>query len=294
MARLPCLLLLGALTCAPACAGGKKPAVPVVDHVVVITVDGLRPDALAAAPAPTLQAIMAASVAGAARAVEMPETLPSHLSMASGVPPSVHGVTFNNDRNVEFGRDTVFSRVHAAGGRTGLYYGKSKLRMMAPRGSADVLHGNTPGNDAPGRIGAVASRFVQDFDRQAFKLAWVQLREPDWEGHNFGWMSDKYLAALRAADLEVGRILAAIAASEHAAGTAVILTSDHGGEGDSHGADRTELSFRVPFACRVPGLEPGTLRDTVPLTALAPTVLALLGLPALPDNGAPVADCLPR
>lgn len=294
VSRVPLLALLGALACAPACAAPGKAPVPLVDHVVVITVDGLRPDALAAAPAPNLQALLAGSVAGEARAVEMPETLPSHVSMAAGVPPSVHGVTFNNDRNQELARDTIFNRVHDSGGRTGLYYGKTKLRMLAPRGSADIAYGNVIGQDQLGMIGRVAQRFVDDFDRQAFRLAWVQLREPDWEGHNFGWMSDRYLAALRAADAEVGRILAAIAASEHAAGTAVLLTSDHGGEGNSHHGGGTELSFRVPFACRVPGVAPRKLRDPVPLTAVAPTVLALLGLPALPDNGAPVRACLPR
>lgn len=291
---MPLLVFLGACACAPACAAPEKPASPVVDHVVIITVDGLRPDAIAAAPAPNLQALLASGVAGEARAIEMPETLPSHLSMASGLPPSVHGVTFNNDRNVEFGRDTIFTRVHEDAGRTGLYYGKSKLRMMAPRGSADVTYGNVKGRDELGMIGPVTRRFVEDFDREAFRLAWVHLREPDWEGHNFGWMSPQYLAALRAADAEVGRILAAIAASEHAAGTAVILTSDHGGEGNSHHGGGTALSFRVPFVCRVPGVKPGTLRGAVPLPAVAPTVLALLGLPALPDNGEPIQGCLPR
>lgn len=290
------LAACAALAGTPACAASPRPAAPAVDHVVVITVDGVRPDAVAAAPAPHLQALMAAGIAGEARAVEMPETLPSHLTMASGLPPSVHGVTFNIDRGAEFGRDTLFSRVHAAGGRTGLYFGKSKLLMMAPRGSADVVFGNGPkgAGDERGRIGAVAARFVADFDREAYRLAWVHLREPDWEGHNHGWMSPQYLAALRAADAEVGRILAAIDASGHGAGTAVILTSDHGGEGDSHGADRTELSFRVPFACRVPGVRPGRLRETIALTDLAPTVLALLALPDLPDaKGRAVAACLP-
>lgn len=287
---IACAVLVGFAHASPAADAPAR-------HVVVITVDGLRPDALAAAPATNIQRLAKSGGHGTARAVEIPETLPSHLTLASGLPPSVHGVTFNDDRGASFGRDTLFTQVHEDGWPTALYYGKSKLVMLAPRDSADVLYGPGPKNadGERGRIEAVAGRFARDFPKHGFRLAWVHLREPDWEGHNHGWMSDAYLAALREADRQVGVVLEAIEGSRYAARTAVILTSDHGGDGDSHGAHRPETSWRVPFMCKVPGAGSAQLGDGMTLADLAPTVLAILGLPPLAGaTGTVIRGCLPR
>lgn len=286
VALLCCALLL------PAPAAAR----PAVRHVVIITVDGLRPDAIAAAPAPRLQALAARGAASlAARVAEIPETLPSHVSMATGVPPSVHGVTWNSDQDRTLERDTLFTRVHEAGGRTGLYFGKSKLRLLAPRGSADVSWGPAPRGAAleRGAVDAVAARFAADFPRERFRLAWVHLREPDWAGHTHGWMSAPYLAAVRQADAAVGVMLEAIAASGLGARTAVLVTSDHGGEGTSHGDGRGETSWLIPWICQGPGRRGATIARPPTQLDVAPTVLAWLELAPPPDaRGRAIAECL--
>src|SRR5690348_12567899 len=107
------------------------PAPPPADHVVLISVDGLRPDAIAAAPAPRIAAPAAGGGASlAAGAVELPLTLPSHVTMVTGVRPSVHGVTWNGDRaGTQLERPSVYTRVHEAGRSAALYFGKAKLRI---------------------------------------------------------------------------------------------------------------------------------------------------------------------
>lgn len=284
------LLCCGLALAAPLGAGSGA-----VRHVVVITVDGLVPDALAAAP--RLQALAQQGAASrAARVVEAPETLPSHVSMATGVPPSVHGVTYNRDEGLTLARDTLFTRVHDAGGRTGLYFGKSKLLLLAPRDSADIVWGPGPRNADPerGLVKTVAARFAADFPRERFALAWVHLREPDWEGHNHGWMGPEYLAAVRQADAAVGVVLDAIEASGLGGATAVLVTSDHGGEGKSHGHGRGEGSWIVPWICRAPGARPRAIEPAPSLLDVGPTVLAWLGLPPLPESrGHAVKACLP-
>jgi arylsulfatase A-like enzyme len=253
-----------------------------VDHVVVIVVDGLLADGPATA---------------AARAVEQPETLPSFMTLATGLPPSNHGVTWNNDRGGEHAGETLFSRVHGAGRRTGLYYGKTKLTLLAPRNSADVLFG--PGRDGAlrerRRAAVIAARFAAAFPREGFGLALVHFVEPDSAGHDHGWMSAPYLAAVAQVDRAVGEVLRAIEASGRAGATAVLLTSDHGGEGTNHGVGRGETSWRIPFACRVPGVQPSAIASAVTLMDVAPTALALLGLENLPGaQGRPVPACLGR
>lgn len=288
------LAVLGFAACAA--APPQAPA-PAVEHVVVVVVDGLRPDAIAAARAPNLQRLVKAGAASAtARVVERPETLPAFLTMVTSLPPSVHGVTYNQDREQTYPGETLFTRAHGAGRRTGLYYGKSKLAMLAPRGSADRSAGPGPRQAAPerGTSTALAAHFAEDFAHERLVLALVHLREPDEAGHEHGWMSAQYLAAIAIADQALGTILGAIDASGLAPRTAVLLTADHGGERDSHGAGRGEASWLIPFICRVPGTAPGKIAGPVTLLDLAPTVLALLGLPALPEaQGHTIAACLP-
>lgn len=78
---------------------------------------------------------------------------------------------------------------------------------------------------------------------------------PDRNGHRFGWMSPQYLDAVERTDHQIGRILRLIrrrdALREH---LAVILTSDHGGNGLHH-TDTTDVrNFRVPFMVWRPGV----------------------------------------
>lgn len=290
MRRLRCALL------AIAAVAGPAGAAPPVEHVVIIVVDGLRPDAIARAPAPNLQALVkAAAYSESARAVEKPETLASHMSMVTGLPASAHGVTWNDDRDQPYAGDTIFTRVHAAGRRTGLYFGKSKLVMLAPRGSADRVWG--PGRNKThrerGTSAALAARFAEDFPRDRPALVLLNLLEADAAGHNHGWMTPEYFAALGVVDAALGSILRTIEGSGRAGRTAVLMTADHGGEGDNHGIGRGETSWLIPFACRVPGVAPRPITTPVTLMDLAPTTLALLKLPALPAQGRVVTECLP-
>ena len=137
---------------------------------------------------------------------------------------------------------------------------------------------------------------MQDlFARERFALTFVHFDETDAAGHRHGWMSAEYLGAVGVADQALGTILAAIEASGRAGVTAVLVTADHGGERDNHGTGRGETSWLIPFICRVPGAPPARIEGAVTLLDVAPTVLALLGLPALPDaQGRAVPECLAR
>lgn len=84
------LILLGS------CAAPKlAPAAP--EHVVIVSVDGLRPEFyLGNYEAPTLRAMVAGG--GSARAVESvypSSTYPAHATIATGVSPARHGVVAN-------------------------------------------------------------------------------------------------------------------------------------------------------------------------------------------------------
>jgi predicted AlkP superfamily pyrophosphatase or phosphodiesterase len=292
--RGPRAVLLWAVVLIAGCAGQSAP--PLDRHLVLIIVDGLRPDAIAAAGARNIQGLLKESAHTLkARTVDPPETLPSHVSMATGLLPDAHGVHHNTDQGGTLSAPTVFTGVRAAGGRSALYFGKSKLALLSGPGNADLLWGPRPrGVELErGAVALVAARFAADFPRERFNFSFVHLREPDGAGHRHGWMSQPYFEALREADAAVGVILQAIAASDIAGRTAVILTTDHGGENKTHQSG-SEASMLIPWMCRAPGIRAGAIGEPVRNVDTAPTVLALLGLPALPDTaGHAVAACLP-
>ena len=293
---LPVLLLLASCAGVPATIAAPPPKNSRVQHVVLITVDGLRPDAIAAAPARNIQQLMKQSAASLnARTTGTPETLPSHTSMVTGLPPDQHGVTYNTDKGDRLDTPSIFTRVQEAGGKTALLFGKAKMIMLAGPQGADTAQGPGPGEsdwDA-GADRRLAARFAEEFPKQRFMLSMIHLRDPDYIGHKQGWMSAPYLAAVRESDAAVGIILKAIAGSGLAKKTAVLLTADHGGEGDRHWSE-SELSLVIPWLCRAPGVKPASITGTPRTVDVAPTVLAWLGLPPLPGiDGKAVRACLP-
>jgi len=284
--------LAALLALATADASAADPGMP----VVFILIDGLRPDAIAAAPAPELSKAMTQGPSTlVAHTVEPSETLPAHVSMATGVPPSQHGVITNKELGRPITLENVFSRVHASGGTTALYHGKSKLMDLAEPRAIDVRVGRDRNEKdwSRGAMDNLARTFADDFSARGFAFTWIHLREPDLVGHKEAWMSPAYLAAVREADVALGVVLRAIAASPHAAQTAIIVTADHGGHDKVHwdGGDVDEL---VPWVCIVPGVRSGAAPAEVTVLDVPSTILALLRLPPLPGGTQPVKACLAR
>ncbi|MBQ0943235.1 sulfatase [Ideonella sp. 4Y16] len=100
-----------------------------------------------------------------------------------------------------------------------------------------------------------------------------------------------YLASISWVDAQIGRLLAALAASPHADTTTVVFWSDHGfmlGEKFHwHKMALWEHATRVPFLIRRPGQTTGAVVNApVSLADLAPTLLGLHGLtPAYSMDG---------
>src|SRR5688572_28824942 len=86
---------------APAPAAPVSAATPrgrLTDHVIVISIDGLRPDAIERYGAATLQRLMReGSYSLAATTIVPSRTLPSHTSMLTGADLEKHGVTWNSE-----------------------------------------------------------------------------------------------------------------------------------------------------------------------------------------------------
>jgi predicted AlkP superfamily pyrophosphatase or phosphodiesterase len=252
-------------------------------HVVVISIDGLRPDAIEKFGARTLQELMRqGSYTLAAQTIMPSRTLPSHTSMLTGEEPEQHGITWNSNETDDHGVvavPTIFAKAHEAGFRTAAFFSKGKFNHLEVPNSLD--HTEAPeGNDKWS-----ASRTVASVERylatERPNLLFVHIGEPDYAGHKFSWMSTFYGSAVRKADRAVDRVLAAADKAYGAGNYTVIVTADHGGHGWSHGSeDRRDVT--IPWITWGKGVQGGTvLGDGVRTMDTAVTALWLLGLDGL-------------
>src|SRR6478609_5265107 len=98
-------------------------------HVVIISEDGLRPDALMDVLPPIHQGIMKrAAYSLTARTIRRASTLPSHAAMLSGFDVKEHGLYWNSwkpDRGY-IHVPTVFDAAKASGAQSAAFIGKRK------------------------------------------------------------------------------------------------------------------------------------------------------------------------
>jgi predicted AlkP superfamily pyrophosphatase or phosphodiesterase len=283
------LLLASAAACVPPSVA--RPALPEarVGHVVVISIDGLRPDAIPAAPAENLLRMMEEGAhAREARTILPSRTLPSHTSMLTGVQPAVHGITWNDERVEVEGRvqvPTVFSVAGEAGVHTAAFFGKAKFRhLVLPGAPRDV---EAPWGSEVVLAPRMAEQVLHYLRFRRPRLLFVHLPDPDIAGHSLGWMSTGYRWAVRRSDAAVELIRRA-AVEAFDGDVVVIVTADHGGHGTDHGTDAPE-DVRIPWIAWGAGVVPGEIAEPLSTTATAATALWLLGVPVPEDwEGRPV------
>jgi arylsulfatase A-like enzyme len=295
VARIRSIVLvaaLGAVTMsASACAGRAQfpigPVAQVVatnaatDHVIVISVDGLRPDAIARYETPTFRRLMVEGSHSLKATTIMPSrTLPSHTSMLTGLEPAAHGVTWNSERLDEHGHvavPTIFAAASRAGLETAAFFSKAKFRHLEVPGS--LGYSQAPGG-WPGKWSAdkTTDDVAAYLEVARPNLLFVHIGEPDYAGHLFGWMSGPYGWAVEEADEEIGQLLEA---ADEAFGTGnytVLLTSDHGGHGRDHGSDDPR-DITIPWIAWGEGVAEGrVLEDGIRTMDTAATALWLLGV----------------
>jgi arylsulfatase A-like enzyme len=283
-------VLLGAACVRPAQApdGATAQGAPrsvaqgrVTNHVLIISIDGLRPDAIERFNAATLQRLMREGTYSRDAQTILPSTtLPSHTSMLTGVDIDVHGVTWNSNEMSHLGPvtvPTVFGLAHAAGFRTAAFFGKGKLAHLHVPRTLDYVWSL---NSEISWFGS-AQRTLKDVERHLAgaspNLLFIHLAEPDYAGHLFGWMGRSYERAVIAADRAIALLIARADARFGPRGYTVIVTADHGGHGRTHGTD-DPLDTTIPWIVWGEGVRVGTALAPVHTTDTAATALWLLGV----------------
>lgn len=275
------------------CGGAASPVAPVVPpvtaapiRVVIVSIDGLRPDALQQVNPPNMMALAAkGAYTWQAQTITPSNTLPSHVSVLTGYLPARHGITWDDylPANGPIKVPTLFVAARRAGRRTALVSGKEKFNTLRDTAEMDVFVGGTRA-DADVADQAVAQLYA------GADLLFVHLPDVDLAGHATSWMSAAYKVKVAKADEALGRIMAALPEN-----TTLIVTADHGGHASAHGtSDRLDMT--IPWIIAGPRIRPGHA-ITAPVSTLDTTATAafILSLTLPADiNGKPVMEAFAR
>ena len=246
--------------------------------VILISIDGMRPDGFQQCGNPYVSDILQQgryTLSG--QSVYPTWTFPVHYSVFHGISPERHGITENYYRKPREYVNGLMEHLKANGKTTAMFYGWETIRQVAGSSAVDYAEYY----DAAAATGA---------DRYLTQQAIVCLQEdkPDFlflylvdtddrGGHAYGWMSKKYLSVLSKA-IDCVKMIREAAGEEYT----VLIMTDHGGHGKSHGTDLPE-DMTIPFFALGPDFEGGSLFSGFTVLDIAPTVSELMGL--APDPG---------
>lgn len=240
-------LLLAAFVaaCAPAARPASAPAPAAEQTVVLVSLDGFRPDYLTRGVTPNLEALARRGVRAQWMTPSFPtKTFPNHYTLVTGLLPDHHGVVSNNMLDDELGpfRMSLRSAV-----RDARWWGGEPVWVTAEQQGVTAGAMFWPGSEAPIK-GTYASHWIPfdeafpDAARVDSVLAWLAppsgpparfvtlyYSDVDGAGHRHGPNAGVALDdALRTVDAMIGRLVAGIAERGMTDRVNVIIVSDHG------------------------------------------------------------------
>jgi predicted AlkP superfamily pyrophosphatase or phosphodiesterase len=264
---------------------------PKVERVLIVSFDGLRPDAIEAANMETVRELMqSGAYTLTAQTISPSLTLPAHASMLVGTCPAKHIVRWNlyvPQNGYALGTD-IFDLARAVDLRTVMVVAKEKLRQVTEPTSTDYF----AFIDKTDRIEDFSTvlRLALNQINEGFGLMFVHFGEGDIEGHASGWMSRAQLGVYGREDRGLGSMIQTLKDKGLYETTLIIVTSDHGGHDSTHGTDLPE-DMTIPWVISGPGIVPGELQTQVHTMDTAATAAFALGLPIPPDwDGIPVYE----
>ena len=240
--------------------------------VIMILVDGMRPDAVPACGSDYAAELLATSAcAMKARTVFPSVTLPCHMSLFHSVDPDRHGILSNTYTPQVRPVEGLLERLDLAEKKSAFFYTWEELRDLSrPDHLACAVMLNQ--HKARGTDRAITRAAIDYINRESPDFLFLYLGETDEVGgHDTGWMSETYMGCVRNA-LDCVRLVR----EGIPAGYDLILLADHGGHGRGHGSDLPE-DMTIPVILNGPSFAPGLSLEDVSIKDVAPTVAEMLG-----------------
>ena len=247
-----------------ACGKPAPPAPPPRPSVVLITLDTTRADAITPEITPNIEQLMKRGVYFRQAYTAVPQTLPAHVTMLTGIYPAAHGV-HENARPLAGDHPTIAEKLRASGYHTAAFVSAFALarRFGVARGF-EVFdddfgeRAERPANETTDR----ALAWLAQQKNEPFFL-WVHYYDPHYpytppEPYRTRFAKQPYQGEVAFMDSEVGRLTAALKGS-----VAIVVAGDHGeGLGDhgesQHGNLLYQSTMHVPLLLIARGVKSGT------------------------------------
>ncbi len=247
-AALASLCVLAGCAAAPrstAATGSiATPAAAMHDSVLLVSIDGFRADYLDLGITPNLARIAGEGVRARWMTPSYPSlTFPNHYSIVTGLVPDHQGIVHNTMSDAALGGFTLSNRMAVGDSRwwggEPLWVGAEKAGLPTATlfwpGSEAEIAGVRPGRWLPfddampmdARVDAVIG-WMAEPDAARPRFATLYFEAVDHEAHSFGPDSPQALAAVRAVDAAIGRLLDGLAAHGRLDRTNLVVVSDHG------------------------------------------------------------------
>ncbi len=245
-ARAACLLLitLAVLACTSMPHGnGQRVATP-PPPVLLVSLDGFRPDYLTLGITPNLARMTAQGVQAEWMTPSYPSlTFPNHYTIVTGKRPDHHGIVHNSMRDAELGKFSLGNREAVTDGR---WWGGEPIWVTVEKAGLRAGTMFWPGSEAA--IGGVQASHWKMFDakmpmaeRVDTVLGWLAEPEAtrprfstlyfeavDSAAHEHGPESAQAHAAIAEVDAAIGRLLEGIDTLGLAEALNLVVVSDHG------------------------------------------------------------------
>lgn len=248
--------------------------------VLLVLVDGMRSESMAAAEHPFYQELIDHSCYTLKGRTVMPSvTLPCHMSLFHSVSADRHGILTNTYVPQVRPVNGICEVLKAQGKNCGMFFNWEELRDLSRPGSlaiSEFFSGRTFTYEKANEV--LTDRVIELVKSDELPdFTFLYLGLVDAAGHKYGWMSQEYIEAVRSSIGCIQRI-ARLLPEDHQ----LIVTADHGGHDRIHGTDMIE-DMQIPIffwnkssgSREIPG-EPC-------ITDIAPTIVSLLGANADPD-----------
>ena len=219
-------------------------------HVMMVLLDGWRPDVIAAAHTPTIDMMMQDSAYSMeARVDDTTISGSGHSSFLTGVhrdKHNVHGNSFGDANYQEYPYWFNLLKYERPEMHTAAYH---NWLPMANTALDFSVCGYCVDMYVTGSDNSIATQLATDLANQQMDAVTIVIDAPDAAGHGYGFHPSipQYVAAMNQSDAWLGMIMDAIFARTNYAEEdwMVIISSDHAGSGYGHG-------YNIPEHRKVP------------------------------------------
>ena len=255
-------------------------------HVLMVLLDGWRPDVIAAAHTPTIDMMMQDSAYSMEARVEDTTISGSgHSSFLTGVhrdKHNVHGNSFGDANYQEYPYWFNLLKYERPEMHTAAYH---NWLPMADAALDSSVCGYCVDMYVTGSDNSIATQLATDLANKQMDAVTIVIDAPDAAGHGYGFHPSipQYVAAMNQSDVWLGMMMDAIFARTNYAEEdwMVIISTDHAGSGYGHG-------YNIPEHREVPliiwGAEsPGTIWPAPDAVDIVPTALHHMGVEVRPE-----------